>query len=82
MEMNILMDKCISSDIRDLLTKESLQYITDDMITDIYYVVQHNNIKKAILEYDNKILEIKKIETGGTHLQLTVDGKNIEVVPK
>lgn len=80
--MNILMEKCISSDIRDLLTKESLQYIADDMIADIYYVVQHNNIKKAILEYDNKILEIKKIETDGIHLQLTVDGKNIEVVPK
>lgn len=75
-------DKCISSDIRDLLTKESLKYIADDMIADIYYVVQYNNIKRAILEYDNKILEIKKIETGGIHLQLTVDGKNIEVIPK
>ena len=76
------MKKYISSDIKDLLTEESKQYIQEDMISDICYVIQRKNVKKMILEYGEITLEIEKMEKGGINIQLTVDGRNIEVIPK
>lgn len=76
------MKKYISSDIKDLLTEESKQYIQEDMISDICYVIQRKNVKKMILEYGKITLEIEKMEKGGINMQLTVDGRDIEVIPK
>ena len=71
-----------SSNIKELLTKEAQMYINESMINDINYVIHNPNAKKLVLEYENIILQIEKVESGGIKLQLNVDGKDIEVVPK
>lgn len=72
--------KNISTDLKELFTKEAQNYINESMINDINYVIQNPNAKKLIVEYENKRLEINKIESGGISLTLIVDGKNIDVV--
>lgn len=74
--------KNISTDLKELFTKETQNYINESMINDINYVIQNPNAKKLIVEYENKCLEINKIESGGISLVLTVDGKNIDVGTK
>lgn len=76
------MVKYSSSNIKDLLTKEAQMYVNESMINDINYVIHNPNAKKLVSEYENIILQIEKIESGGIRLQLNVDGKDIEVVPK
>lgn len=77
------MAKFISSNLEGLLTREAKEQMDEFMISDINYFVPNSKAQKVTLEYaGNKVIVIERMESGGVHLQLTVDGRDIEVVPR
>lgn len=77
------MPKFISSNLKELLTRESKEQMDEFMISDINYFAQNSKAQKVTLEYTgNKVIVIERMASGGVHLQLTVDGRDIEVVPR
>lgn len=77
------MAKFISSNLEDLLTREAKEQMDEFMISDINYFAQNSKAQKVTLEYaGNKVIVIERMESGSVHLQLTVDGRDLEVVPQ